>query len=66
VRYATRAPASLDVTGFELDQDEATKAANRAKEVGLASKVHASDFPGWALRRPALAYFRKTSCLMLW
>jgi len=52
------AKASLDVTGFELDQDEATKAANRAKEVGLkASKVHASDFLGWALEKTCLGLF---------
>lgn len=46
------AKATLAVTGFELDEDEAEKATKRAKEVGLkASKVHASDFLSWSLEK---------------
>lgn len=52
------AKASLAVTGFELDEDEATKAAKRAKEAGLkASTVHASDFLSWALEKTCLGLF---------
>ena len=44
------ARSGLDVLAFELDNDEAAKAKNRAKEVGFKrSEVHASDFLGWAL-----------------
>lgn len=49
---AAGAPPQLSVTGFELDDDEAAKAKKRAKEVGLQrSKVHGSDFLGWALEK---------------
>lgn len=44
------APANLAVTGFELDDEEASKAKKRAKQAGLAaSKVQATDFLTWAL-----------------
>ena len=40
----------VTVTGFELDDAEACKAARRAKELGLQnSKVLSEDFLGWAI-----------------
>lgn len=44
------APTNLAVSGFELDDEEASKANIRAKQVGFtASKVQATDFLKWAL-----------------
>src|SRR6185437_2214558 len=38
------------ITGFELDELEATKARARARDLGLdAASVHAEDFLQWAL-----------------
>ena len=38
------------ITGFELDEDEAGKAARRAKNLRLsAAKVRSEDFLGWAI-----------------
>lgn len=51
LRSAGASP-KLAVTGFELDDEEAEKAKKRAQEVGLqSSKVHTSDFLGWALEK---------------
>lgn len=52
------ATATLAVTGFELDEDEAAKATKRAKEVGLkATRVKASDFLSWALEKTGHGLF---------
>ncbi|MGI9375052.1 MAG: N-6 DNA methylase [Tsuneonella suprasediminis] len=38
------------ITGFELDDDEAAKAARRAKELRLnRAEVRSEDFLGWAI-----------------
>lgn len=47
---AAGAMPKLAVTGFELDDEEATKAKKRAKQAGFhARKVHSTDFLSWAL-----------------
>lgn len=37
------------ITAFELDEDEAAKAAARASDVGLKVDIRAQDFLGWAI-----------------
>jgi adenine-specific DNA-methyltransferase len=41
--------ADANVTAFELDPEEARKAAQRASELGVQAKVHQEDFLGWAI-----------------
>lgn len=42
--------ARADLVGFELDEEEAEKAAGRAREIGLKkAQVRNEDFLGWAL-----------------
>ena len=37
---------------FELDEEEAGKAKNRAADIGLAScEIHNTDFLGWAIQQ---------------
>jgi adenine-specific DNA methylase len=44
------ASANLSITGFELNDEEASKSKKRATQVGLkAAKIHAEDFLSWAL-----------------
>lgn len=44
------ATSKLSVTGFELNDEEAAKAAKRAVQVGLqTTTIHATDFLGWSL-----------------
>lgn len=43
--------ARSDLVGFELDEEEAVKAASRAREIGLKkAEVRNEDFLGWALK----------------
>lgn len=47
---------SLAVTGIELDEVEAAKAKQRAKQVGFqSSKIHSTDFLSWALENTGKA-----------
>jgi len=39
----------LSVTAIELDDVEAAKAKQRAREIGLRGQVHSTDFLSWAL-----------------
>jgi adenine-specific DNA-methyltransferase len=49
---AAGASSKLNVTGFELDEEEAAKATARANDVGMrATNVHAADFMSWALEK---------------
>lgn len=42
--------SKAEISGFELDNEEAVKAAKRAKELGLrGANVRAEDFLGWAI-----------------
>ena len=41
---------SLNVVGFELDEDEARKAYERAANAGVSNTdIHGSDFLAWVL-----------------
>lgn len=41
--------SKTQVTGFELDEDEAEKARVRSREIGIKAEIHNRDFLEWAL-----------------
>ena len=46
---STQFSKSLDVTAFELNEEEAKKSSSRAAELRIKVEVHSSDFLQWAL-----------------
>jgi adenine-specific DNA-methyltransferase len=53
--HSAGASPNLSITGFELNEEEAVKAEQKAQQAGLlATTVHATDFLSWALENDGL------------